>query len=397
MTLKVVHVACTPLAGAPIRIVQALNRHTKVKARFIDLDPTVYGQRTFPEDLLWDKDRSECMEVIAAADILHFHHFFDIGSARNPFAFAFRAHAKKGCRFIRHMHSAPYDRPDLTAAVDDSLPQLVIPHYPERYFPHARVVPNIVEWDGPVGPRGGDTLRLFFSPSRPTEKAWESRWNTKGAPETIRLLERVSADTGVGLSVVQGEPFEVCQRKRAASDIVVDDLVTGSYHLAALEAVAMGKATVCYLDSRAQMVLQGLTQAPWLPFVNVRLEEAGPVLTQLCRLPQVVEGLGEMGKAWFDTYYAAARMVGHYVEAYEDLMVSEARFMAKTQSLRSELGTAAGVWVFRDVGDLAWQQRRRLAEPLNQRLARVAGSGMGRVITLAKTMVKKLVKGRKAA
>ena len=45
-----VHVSYTPLAGSPIRIVNALNKWTDIKARLINLNPNIYGDRVFEED-----------------------------------------------------------------------------------------------------------------------------------------------------------------------------------------------------------------------------------------------------------------------------------------------------------------------------------------------------------
>lgn len=51
--MLVVHIAFSPLAGAPIRIVTALNAYTNMHARLINTNPAGYGKRTFPEDLIW--------------------------------------------------------------------------------------------------------------------------------------------------------------------------------------------------------------------------------------------------------------------------------------------------------------------------------------------------------
>ena len=56
MSVKVVHLALTPLAGSPVRIVDALNKHTGVEARLVVRWPDMYGSRTFPGDLEWEGD-----------------------------------------------------------------------------------------------------------------------------------------------------------------------------------------------------------------------------------------------------------------------------------------------------------------------------------------------------
>lgn len=76
--MLVVHLTYTPLAGAPIRIVNALNAFTNVKARLINLNPNAYNSRVFPEDLIWQQDKNIALSLISAADIIVCHHPMDL-------------------------------------------------------------------------------------------------------------------------------------------------------------------------------------------------------------------------------------------------------------------------------------------------------------------------------
>ena len=50
----ILHIARTSLAGAPIRLVKALNKYTPYKARLLDFIPLKMedGEYKFPEDLV---------------------------------------------------------------------------------------------------------------------------------------------------------------------------------------------------------------------------------------------------------------------------------------------------------------------------------------------------------
>ena len=96
--MLVVHVSLTPLAGSPLRIVRALNAHTAVEARLVDLAPDAYGRRTFPEDLVWGAHAAEARALIGRADLLHFHHWFDFDSERNRFGLDFARAARPEAR-----------------------------------------------------------------------------------------------------------------------------------------------------------------------------------------------------------------------------------------------------------------------------------------------------------
>ena len=78
--MLIVHISYTPLAGSPIRIVNAINKYTTLNARLINLNPSLYGNRIFQEDLIWEKDKEEALELISKADIIHFHHWMELNN-----------------------------------------------------------------------------------------------------------------------------------------------------------------------------------------------------------------------------------------------------------------------------------------------------------------------------
>ena len=93
--MKIIHLALTPLAGSPIRIVNAINTHTKVNARLAVYDSAIYGTRTFEEDLTWEKNREEIIDLIHDSDIIHLHHYINL--KENPFKVNFKERVWSRC------------------------------------------------------------------------------------------------------------------------------------------------------------------------------------------------------------------------------------------------------------------------------------------------------------
>ena len=360
----VIHIAITPLVGAPMRIVEALNQFTDYEARLITLYPDFYGKRTHPGDLVWGRDRVLSLELLRKADIVHIHHYFDI-EKNNPFQINFRKTVHKRCRFIRQFHSPPavYNKKNPDNVLNDKLPQLVIPNFHERLFVHARVVPNILYDEGMKPAAKGKCCKIVHATSLPNTPAWKSRWNTKGTPEISRILKTLSRKISFDYEIIAHTPFLECMQKKADADIIIDDLVTGSYHLNALEGLALGKATLSYVDQRADFVLRKLTGSDNLPFINVPLEHSASVLKELIENPDKVKKAGELGKEWFDTYYRAEKMIAHFAEAYDDLLVSEEHFRKKTKKIRETLRYPAI-----DVSDAIRESRKKQYAPLSQKL-----------------------------
>ncbi len=210
---KVIHFSITPLAGSPIRIVNALNSHTAFKARHVVLLPYFYGTRIYETDLVWGKNKSEILEMMRQAEIIHLHHFIHL--EKNSFDINFKEMLKKGVRIIRQFHSDPeticrFSGVNPKELLEDPLPQLVISQYHERYFPKARLVPNIVPlYEESYLPQKDSKKEkiIFFAPTS-FEPGFSSRWGSKGAVETLEVLSSVAKRTGAGVKFLFVAPHE---------------------------------------------------------------------------------------------------------------------------------------------------------------------------------------------
>jgi len=362
--MKVAFVTKTPLAGAPYRIAQALNRYTEFQTRVIDCNPDFYGVRTYPEDLVWSRHREECLDALASADIVQTFHWIDYHDDRNFLGLALDRVVKSGARFVR-MYSSDIDfvarnTSNCTAKdlLGDVTPRMVIPHYPERTFPDAFVVPNIIPIDDPLlmpaeGNAADDSVRVFFSASS-KRTMWAERWNTKGVPEVLRMLKRARRKVDFSLDCVTDTTYAECMTRKQQSDIVIGDTTSGSYHLTDLEALSQGKPTFTYLDGRSECVLMALLGCRELPFVNSRLEEFELPLVELVRDHTLRREIGAFSRDWIEKYYSDAKLVEFYCTAYERLL--NGGDLHRQDHLRF---ARAKTFLFNRLYDLQWKSRQR--------------------------------------
>jgi hypothetical protein len=364
--MRVVHLSNTPVAGSPGNIVSALNRHTDIAARHIVFNALAYGKRTFAVDIDWQTQRDEALAAIDAADVIHIHQHFEFSEtfgADLPRRFGRR-------KLIRQYHSAPalwakHDPDLLTRIVTEPVPQLVIAQGPERYYPFARVVPNLVPLydprympapDAQAAAQSDGPPLVVYSPSG-RASAWKTRWETKGAPQTLALLRKLERKGLCRLQVIVDTPHDECLRLKQRAALAVDECVTGNYHLSGLEALAQGKPTIGHLDARVQAQLRHLTGAVELPWIDVRLEEAEPVLRALLADRRLREEVGAASRRWMETYYDEATLVGYYRRAYLDLFEAPERFGVP------RFATHAEQWSAVALPDHSWRQRRRAGMP----------------------------------
>ena len=338
--IKVVHFSVTPLAGAPIRLVQALNRLTDVKARLIDL--TRFG--LYDHDVVFSENPELAKSLSDEADVLHLHNYLDCDS--HQFApINFGELFETGKRIVRHYHSTSdwiSEQMDISEEnlLACTLPSLVIAQYPERFFISSRVVPNMVPHSDPLyspHPRRKPEFDLFFSPTK-TAGAFERRWDTKAAPEVTRLIHRVAERTGCTYKIMTGRPLDEVLRAKQRARIVIDDLVTGSYHLTGLEGLAQGKPVLSFLDERCLGLLRYFSGSPHCPFINLRLEDAEDVLIYLLENPVACREIGQTSRDWILTYWNEKNLIRHFEHAYETLLEHPSSIQRQSKLSPTEKG-----------------------------------------------------------
>ncbi|NLC55713.1 MAG: glycosyltransferase, partial [Armatimonadetes bacterium] len=267
-----------------------------------------------------------------------------------------------------------------SAVLSYPLPSLVIAQSQERFYPQARVVPNLLPChSAALMPGTAEAGRsIAFTPTS-TRGAWEDRWNTKGVPETLALLRQVARATGWSVDCITDRPLEDALAAKRAAGLVVDDLVTGGYHLSGLEGLCLGKPVLAYLDERTQRVLRFITGADTSPFVNVRLEDARGVLESLCANPEVAADLGRAGRAWIDRYWLPQTLVRHFDEAYRQLL-TDPGLVCRQEALR--LDEPAERFFAIALPDAVYHARAARAHAALPLGARVLGSARQRGRTL---------------
>lgn len=357
--MKVAHLAINPLSGSPVRIARALNEHTPVEASLVTLKPGIGGRQLFNCGLAWNEQQEEALESIREADCLHLHNFNEIGRFEELDKLLPEMAQKPK---IVQFHSCPqhihYQR-------NKSIPELVIAQYPERYYLGARVVPNLVGIDDPQYRPFEDKapasagMRVFFAPSMPFS-AWKTpqqlgRWATKGGADVLARLRRLEVTSNGRMSCVYRTqvPHDQCMRDKQGCHIALDDVVTGSYHLASLESLSQGLVSLAYLDERTQRVLKDLTGAGTLPWVNCRLEELEDVLNRMLLDPGRMQAIGAQSRTWMKQYYNDASLVCHYERAYTDLLEDPSRILRKVV----DDGSKKAFWYLKGQGNARYNAR----------------------------------------
>ena len=319
--IKVVQFSITPLAGAPIRVAKAINLLEDIEIRHVDL----YKNNIFEQDVIFRENKEEAIQLSEDADIIHIYNYINL-ETKDFYPIDFKELKRKGKKIIQHFQSTPMliaNKIGTTAnfVVNYPLPQIVIAQYPERFFPNAKVIPNIVPQDDPLyrATKTNQDIDLIFTPSW-DRSAWETRWDTKGLPETKIILNRLNNKYNYSTKIFRGIPLHQVMTLKNRSKLILDETVTGSYHLSSLEGLSLGKPVLTYLDKRTEKVLKYISGCNEIPFINTKLEELELVAKALLDDDDTRNHIGDDSRRWIETFWKDKNLALQFKKIYEDLL-----------------------------------------------------------------------------
>lgn len=323
VALSILHLSKSPVAWAPHRICSALNRLPDYQAQWVI--PKV-DDSTADMVIAMEQQPERVIAAAQAADVIHLHN----GVLLDEPAFKplnLLAMFKQGKAFVRHYHSTPqtasYNEPAREREMlSDGVPSVVIAQYPERFFPDSYVVPNLIGTDllGELKPAQRD-IDLSFMPSKMVS-AWSSRWDTKAMPQSHAILKRWSQQHGLRYEAPRQRAWSQVMDIRSRCRVCCDDLVTGSYHLAALESMLAGSVALNYLDDRSDFLLRYMAGASQHPLISVPYEQLTVVLERLWSDLPAMEELGAASRQWIQDYWADMKQIERFVAMYRLLLES---------------------------------------------------------------------------
>lgn len=181
--------------------------------------------------------------------------------------------------------------------------------YISNLYKHTHVIPHTVNVDqfNPHYPDGNKSSPLIVhAPTARNLKGTEfilhavSELKRKGLPFQFKLIEGMSYDDTIKLL--------------SQSDIVIDQLRIGAYGYISSEAMAFGKAVICYVRDD----LLGKYPSA-LPIVNANPTTITGVLENLIKSPLKRNELGIRGRKYVETYHDASKVADRYIEIYKSL------------------------------------------------------------------------------
>lgn len=318
----VLHLSNSPLSNAPANLVTCLNDCSENWSAGLILGKLKGNGRSHNTGKTWfDMTAAEITQEFEKADVVHFHNFAfsqDIFKL-NP---RLRRIAASKKRVIQY-HSPRFSTENFEDTISDkSMKHAVIAQYHVRIYPECEfVVPNLVpiykEEYKTVPWKYQDGIPIvMYTPSNINGKDWDDKGYRYVEPVLTHLDRRmqINKDICIGVS------YEECMKRKRWAWIGIDEFMTGSYHLSALEFMSMGALTFCRTDVETKKAMEkvaGTEAVNKLPFVECdRYTFANKLESTLKWTEREFESAGQEARRWMETYWDPSKMIKHFEDMY---------------------------------------------------------------------------------
>ncbi|HAM45868.1 MAG TPA: hypothetical protein DCM67_12725 [Propionibacteriaceae bacterium] len=320
--MKIVHISPSVLAGAPGMLADAqrelLGHHS---VHFRVGDPGPHRDLMSPNSIQITNnaiDREAFLVHLADAEVIHVHNFVPPLLLR----WAASIPAIYDRTWIYQVHSPTHERPlfgDLSA--DHGVrwhAKLAVCHAHPRMFPDFRPIPNVlyrpfISQNVHAAPSPAGPLRVVHSPSTHSQ----GRWSAKSDPLFELEMDRLKADPRVTVETLEGVSPRKVAMTRHVSQVSIDEVITGGFHLVSYEGLAAGNVVINGADalSHAAFALGFRTTEP-PPWIVTDSAGVHQEIVHLINDPGRLAELMAAGHDYFWRVMAPARVVPFYDEIY---------------------------------------------------------------------------------
>ena len=189
--------------------------------------------------------------------------------------------------------------------------QLVCAPYLSEFVPNSEVFPLAIDLDdyeySPMS-APSDEIKIMHAPTH--------RGN-KGTKFIIEAIERLKNEgIKIQFTLIENIPHSELKKKYEECDIFIDQVLGGWYGTASIEAMAIGRPTVCFLR---ESYFEYIDYADSIPIINADPDTLYDVLKKIIYNKQDLPNLGEKSRKFVETIHSLDKCIDKLVEIYEKL------------------------------------------------------------------------------
>ncbi len=135
----------------------------------------------------------------------------------------------------------------------------------------------------------------------------------KGSNIILPIIERLKKKYDFEFIIIHQKPRSEVLELLKKADIFIDQIILGTYAMAAMEAMAYGKPTLCYI--MPEVFKNGLT--PECPVVNVNPDTIEEKLIELILNPQLRHEIGLKSRTYIENYHNDLTIAHQLIDIYK--------------------------------------------------------------------------------
>jgi glycosyltransferase involved in cell wall biosynthesis len=136
----------------------------------------------------------------------------------------------------------------------------------------------------------------------------------KATDAVLQSLSDLQGRYRFTVDIAQQVPRTDVLRRMQAADVYLDQFALGTYGIAAIEAMAMGKPVVGYVTPEIREMLPGS-----VPLVSSTQEHLSETLSELLTAPQRLRHLGEASREYAQNHHDARTVAEALADVYRAL------------------------------------------------------------------------------
>jgi glycosyltransferase involved in cell wall biosynthesis len=177
--------------------------------------------------------------------------------------------------------------------------------YVKEYFEFVHIIRAMIDLEK-VKPVYNSAKRAVF-----TIIHAPSSQELKGSESIIRAIDDLKKDYAINFRVIEGIPHEKAMKLYEEADLIVDQVLAGSYGKLAIEAMALGKPVICHISDFMREKYPAS-----LPILSASPDTIGQTIEHTLKNRDMLPELGRKGRAYVEQYHDMNRETARLVELY---------------------------------------------------------------------------------
>ena len=180
--------------------------------------------------------------------------------------------------------------------------------YVDGFFKRIEIIPQAIDLENyvPVYPQeNGACLNIIHAPSH----SW-----VKGTDHIEPVIKKLKRKFDINYILVQNKPHQEALDIYKKADVIIDQLLIGSYGIFSIEAMALGKPVLCHIREDLRR-----TYPSTLPILSANPDNLEAKLEKLCNDPDLRLELGKKGRLYVEDVHDSIKIAEKFIELYRRL------------------------------------------------------------------------------